>query len=197
MMTISQRTPRSRDRPVRLSGAMNLGVACLIVVLAAVGPVGGSAAEAAPDRRAPAAVGSEEDPAQWTWPLDARRVVVPYVAPANEYGPGHRGIDLAPDRSTSVFAPTAGTIAFAGDVAGRGVLTIDHGGGVVITLEPVDSSVAAGSTVAAGQVVATLSVGGHAPPGSLHLGVRVRGEYVDPLTMYGAAVRAVLLPCCG
>jgi septal ring factor EnvC (AmiA/AmiB activator) len=133
----------------------------------------------------------------WAWPLDGHRLVARYVAPAHAYGAGHRGIDLAPTGSAVVRAPADGVIAFAGAVAGRGVVTIDAGAGVVVTLEPVQTETVAGVTVHRGDAVGTLSVGGHAAPGTLHLGVRVDGEYVNPLTMYGVAARAILLPCCG
>ena len=93
-------------------------------------------------------------------------------------------------------APDAGTVAFAGSVAGRGVVTIDHGGGLVSTLEPVVPLVAAGDVVARGEAIGTLSTGGHAPPGQLHLGARLDGEYINPLRLLGDLPWAVLLPCC-
>ena len=64
----------------------------------------------------------------WRWPVDTVQVVEPFAAPAHAYGPGHRGVDLVWDGG-AVRAPSGGIIAFAGPVAGRGVVTIDHGGG--------------------------------------------------------------------
>ncbi|MEZ3161282.1 M23 family metallopeptidase [Microbacterium sp. BWT-B31] len=132
----------------------------------------------------------------WLWPLGRFRLVEPYVAPAHRYGPGHRGIDLEPVDSTVVRAPASGVVAFSGMVAGRGVLTIDHGDGLVTTLEPVDSTLPIATLVARGDEVATVAIGGHTRPGALHFGVRLDGEYINPMLLLGGVPRAVLLPCC-
>jgi len=133
----------------------------------------------------------------WQWPLTGFSVVEPFVAPAHRYGPGHRGVDLRPwDAAAVLHAPASGVVAFAGPVAGRGILTIDHGDGLVTTLEPVSDAVPAGTAVSAGDPVATIAVGGHAAPGAVHFGVRLHGEYINPMLLLGGVPRAVLLPCC-
>ena len=135
--------------------------------------------------------------AGWRGPVHPFRIVEAFVAPAHEYGPGHRGVDIAPsDPARVISSPAAGVIAFAGPVAGRGVVTIDHGGGLVTTLEPVSPEATVGEAVVAGEPVGTLSTGGHTPPGALHFGVRLDGEYINPLLLLGGVPRAVLLPCC-
>lgn len=134
--------------------------------------------------------------ADWVWPLARFRLERAFEAPAHRYAPGHRGIDLRADPHEPVRAPAAGTIAFSGAVAGRGILTIDHGDGLVTTLEPIESELAAGVRVEQGEEVAALALGGHSPPGALHFGVRLDGEYVNPMLMLGGVPRAVLLPCC-
>ncbi len=134
---------------------------------------------------------------RWEWPVpEPFRLERPYVAPAHEYGPGHRGIDLHPLDERRVRSPAAGVMAFVGTVAGRAVITIDHGGGLVTTLEPVESDLAPGTAVLRGEAVGVLSTGGHARPGRVHFGVRLHGEYVNPLLVLGGVPRAVLLPCC-
>ncbi|MGP3536475.1 peptidoglycan DD-metalloendopeptidase family protein [Microbacterium sp. RD1] len=133
-------------------------------------------------------------PPSWDWPASPVRVVEPYVAPAHAYAPGHRGIDVA--AIGTVRAPDDGVVAFVGTVVDRPVLTIDHGGGVVSTLEPVRSELSSGAAVTRGQTVGVVVGGGHAPPGTLHLGARVDGAYVNPLRFLGGVPRAVLLPCC-
>jgi len=95
-----------------------------------------------------------------------------------------------------VRAPADGVVAFSGSVAGRGILTIDHGGGLITTLEPVESALEPGTPVRRGEDVAALAVGGHALPGTLHFGVRSDGAYVNPMLLLGGVPRAVLLPCC-
>lgn len=131
----------------------------------------------------------------WIWPASGFSLLAPFEAPPHEYGPGHRGIDLVPEGS-SIRSPADGVVAFAGAVAGRGVLTIDHGDGLVTTLEPVTSTRAAGEAVDRGEEVASLSTGGHAAPGTLHFGVRLDGAYINPQLLLGGVPRAVLLPCC-
>lgn len=130
------------------------------------------------------------------WPGASTRVVAPFVAPPHEYGPGHRGIDLSLLASSTVLSPADGVVAFTGAVAGRELLTIDHGDGLVTTLEPVASDVTVGQSVARGEAVGELARGGHAAPGALHFGVRLHGAYINPLLLLGAVPRAVLLPCC-
>lgn len=132
----------------------------------------------------------------WRWPLDSFRIVRPFSAPAHRYGPGHRGIDLQPVGDDVVRSPAAGVVAFAGPVAGRGVVTIDHGAGLVTTLEPVGAMPVPGTRVAAGDPVGSLSLGGHSVHGTLHFGVREHGAYINPLLLLGHLPRAILLPCC-
>lgn len=141
------------------------------------------------------ATGIAETP--WRWPVDAsRHVAVPYRAPAHAYAPGHRGIDLHAAAQASVHAPASGVIAFTGTVVDRPLLTIRHPGNLVTTLEPVRSHLPVGTSVIAGDVVGTLASGGHTPAQLLHVGVRLDGAYIDPMTLFGSVARAVLLPCC-
>ncbi|ODT41561.1 MAG: peptidase M23 [Microbacterium sp. SCN 70-200] len=132
----------------------------------------------------------------WQWPIAPPRIVAPFVAPAHEYGPGHRGIDLAAPEGSDVHSPAPGVVAFAGSVAGRGVITVDHGDGLVSTFEPVVPGLAIGTVVDAGAVVGTVASGGHTPADAVHFGVREYGEYINPMLLLGGIERAVLLPCC-
>jgi len=137
---------------------------------------------------------------RWSWPLAGRHVIArAFLAPPHAYGPGHRGVDLRADGFGAsaehlVTAPADGVVAYAGTVADRPLLTIDHGDGVVSTLEPVAASIGLGEHVERGAQVGVLSVGGHASTGTLHLGVRVAGAYVNPLLFLGGLQRARLLP---
>ena len=102
----------------------------------------------------------------WTWPVPAPiRVVAPFRAPPTPYKAGHRGIDLLVEPAATVVAPAPGTVSFAGMVAGRGVVAIDHGDGVVSAIEPVAASVAQGDVVSAGDVIGTVAQGGHCTAG--------------------------------
>lgn len=172
-------------------------IALLSFALVGAEPLGAPAAGALRTSVAAArSPGAGEVLTGWRWPTSPVRIVAGFVAPAHEYGPGHRGIDLAVDVGGNVVAPADGVIAFAGSVAGRGVVTIDHGGTLVTTLEPVLASVSVGAQVAAGDAVGTVDAGGHAPPGTVHFGVREDREYINPMLLLGGIERAVLLPCC-
>lgn len=134
-------------------------------------------------------------PIVWQWPVTPLRIDAPFVEPAHAYAAGHRGVDLAAAPAQTVLAPADGVVAFSGSVAGRGVLTIDHGGGWITTLEPVTEAAPTGTAVARGAVVAVLGSGGHGD-GALHFGVRRYDRYIDPAGLIGGVPPAVLLPCC-
>jgi murein DD-endopeptidase MepM/ murein hydrolase activator NlpD len=158
----------------------------LLVAGAASTPSGPAAAAAGPSRvvvryRAPVAL-----PA---------RLVRGFAAPPQRWGAGHRGIDVALDPGSPVLAPAAGTVAVAGTVVDRGVVTIVHSDGRRSSLEPVSPAVAVGASVAAGEVVGTLSDGrSHCAAGCLHWGVRQGLDYLDPLTLLPDGGPVVLLP---
>ncbi len=125
----------------------------------------------------------------------------PYEAPPHEYGPGHRGVDLPATPGAAVVSPAAGVVTFAGPVAGRGVVVIEHEAGTRTSLEPVGASVAVGTAVAAGDVVAQVQgspVHTGCPtariPRCLHWGVRVDGRFVDPWWWLGVVRKVRLLP---
>jgi murein DD-endopeptidase MepM/ murein hydrolase activator NlpD len=125
-------------------------------------------------------------PPAWDWPLDGVVAVIRgFSAPAKPWLPGHRGVDLAGRPGLDVRAAAAGTVAFSGSVAGRGVVSVDHGGGLRTTYEPVSALVQAGQRVARGEVLGTLQPGHAGCPldACLHWGLR-RGEvYLDPTVL--------------
>lgn len=191
-------TPAARRARTR---ALRRGVA--VAILAALwtgsGPACGDSAHAGAAAAAPVTEEGLAAPVtewRWRWPVLPVRITSRFIAPAHAYAPGHRGVDLAADVGADVVSPAAGTVAFSGRVVDRGVVTIDHGEGLVSTLEPVVSALPIGSVVAAGEVVGRVDRGGHAELGTLHLGVREEGAYIDPLRLFGDLPRAVLLPCC-
>lgn len=133
--------------------------------------------------------------AAWLWPVGPRHQVLrPFDVGPFRWSAGHRGVDLAVQPGSPVRAPASGRVRFVGVVAGRPVLSIDHGA-LISTYEPVVSGLSAGDAVAAGEVIGRLSaLPGHCSPAAcLHWGVR-RGEtYLDPLTLLGPAARPVIL----
>lgn len=128
----------------------------------------------------------------WSWPTgssgDPPLVRARFDPPAQPWLPGHRGVDLATEPGESVMAAGEGVIAYAGPLAGRGVVSIVHPGGLRTTYEPVLAEVAVGMVVRRGQVIATVDrwpVGHPAcPVGScLHWGARLGSRYIDPLSL--------------
>jgi len=126
------------------------------------------------------------DPA-WTWPIGAAdsppAVVRPFDPPTVPWGRGHRGVDLAGSAGDPVRAAGAGTVLFAGPVAGRGVVSVGHPGGLRTTYEPVDPMVTPGTRVQPGDEVGRLATGGHCEDACLHWGARRGARYVDPLRL--------------
>ena len=54
-------------------------------------------------------------------------VVRGFEPPQARWLPGHRGVDLAGSPGQPVLSATAGTITYAGQLAGRGVIVVSHG----------------------------------------------------------------------
>lgn len=129
------------------------------------------------------------------WPLlPPPAVEAGFDPPDDPWGAGHRGVDLLGSPAQSVRAALPGEVTFAGVLAGRGVVVVDHGD-TRTTYEPVTTVASVGDRVSAGAVIGRLDLNGsHCfPRACLHWGWR-RGEtYLDPLLLVGAgAVR--LLP---
>jgi murein DD-endopeptidase MepM/ murein hydrolase activator NlpD len=188
MTPIPRRSVPRRSVPLRAS--------LLLIALLALA-TGASSALSAVAFAPPVPPGSRSTPptVDWEWPIDPPvSLVEPFRAPPTPYAAGHRGIDLAVVPDASVRAPAAGVVSFAGPVAGRPVLSIDHGDGVVSSIEPVAASVAAGTRVTEGEPIGTVGSGGHCDAACVHFGVRVHGEYVSPMLFLGGVPRAVLLP---
>lgn len=113
-------------------------------------------------------------------------VLVPYDPPPVRYAAGHRGVDLAAAPGTAVVAAGPGRVVFAGPVVDRGVVSIEHAGGLRTTYEPVTATVPAGTTVVAGTPIGVLDPGHPrcAPAGCLHWGARLPdGTYLDPMAL--------------
>jgi murein DD-endopeptidase MepM/ murein hydrolase activator NlpD len=121
------------------------------------------------------------------WPLRPEpEVVADFAPPAVAWAAGHRGVDLLARSGQQVRAAQAGTVTFAGRIAGRGVVVVSHGD-TRTTYEPVAASVSRGEPVRQGEVLGELELlGSHClPRACLHWGL-LRGEtYLDPLTLVG------------
>ena len=104
-------------------------------------------------------------------------------SPVGRYG-GHWGVDFAAKPGALVRAPTAGTVTFAGSVAGMNSATIVPLPGVkVSTSYLLDLRVRTGARVERGDVIG-LAGAAHGV-GGVHLSLRIAGRYVDPVRFLG------------
>ncbi|MFD4371714.1 M23 family metallopeptidase [Streptomyces sp. NPDC058486] len=123
------------------------------------------------------------------WPVGppAPDILRPWHPPAGPYAPGHRGIDLATPEGTTVHAPTAGTVTFAGQVAGRGTvtLTLPNTGTPPLrtTFTPVTPLARTGDHIRPGDPLARVTPNTHCPRTCLHWGLLRGDHYLDPLLL--------------
>jgi murein DD-endopeptidase MepM/ murein hydrolase activator NlpD len=135
------------------------------------------------------------EPRRYGWPVTPPHVVRRFDPPPRPWLAGHRGVDLSAPPSAVVRAAGAGTVVYAGVIAGRGVVSVAHPGGLRTTYEPVTSALHAGDAVGAGVVLGRLDPGHPGCPAAacLHWGLRQRDRYLDPLALLGLG-RVRLLP---
>lgn len=181
-------------------------------------PASGSGS-AASDPGSGSAPASRVAPAgRHVWPTgEAARVLRSFDPPEQRWLAGHRGVDLELEQSAPVYASAAGTVVYAGRIADRFVVSIEHSNGLRTTYEPVAPVVARGQSVARGEIVGHLEAelpqaadssdpdgaGSAASSASgnvryahcgavscLHWGAkRSDGEYVNPLALLSPAIR--------
>ncbi len=162
-------------------------------------PSGFSPAVHAAGTTAAGDAGAASPAPSWQWPLAPRpKVLRDFDPPPKPWLSGHRGVDLdAAYDGAPVTSPAAGTVSFAGVVVDRPVITIDHGDGLRSSFEPVESTLAAGNTVAAGQVIGTALPGHCGASACVHWGVRRGEDYVNPLQFVMDLRPSILLPLGG
>ena len=137
------------------------------------------------------------------WPVRPSAVVTRgFDAPSPNWTRGHRGVDLAASAGQTVFASAGGTVVFAGELAGRPLVSVQHPGGLRTSYEPVRPAVRAGQRVEAGAALGVLLDGHAGCPvrACLHWGAMwgpaSRADYVDPLGLL-ASTPIVLKPVDG
>jgi murein DD-endopeptidase MepM/ murein hydrolase activator NlpD len=192
-LTASSPGPTGAVAPVLTAtygAAMSFASAVAALVLALVNAAGQTAASPPPSAGTVPPSGVRSLPVDavsaWTWPLRPRPdVVAGFNPPDVRWGSGHRGVDLGAQVGQEVHAPAAGVVSFAGVIAGRGVVVVEHAGGLRSTFEPVTGIVPVGSPVGQGDPVGEVAdaLGHCAPSTCLHWGL-LRGEtHLDPLSM--------------
>jgi murein DD-endopeptidase MepM/ murein hydrolase activator NlpD len=127
------------------------------------------------------------DAPRLTWPLRPPPAVIgEFDAPHPDWQRGHRGIDLAGTAGQSVYAAGAATVIFAGRLADRPLVSIQHPGGLRTTYEPIEPSVVPGQQVDASTMLGSLQPGHPGcPVVCLHWGAMwgpaARADYLDPI----------------
>jgi murein DD-endopeptidase MepM/ murein hydrolase activator NlpD len=131
--------------------------------------------------RGPVAVGRKDGDLQW--PIRG----VLYGRFGKKGKEPHDGIDLAAPAGTPVKTAAPGTVLYAGEQHGYGLIVIvDHGKGLVtLYAHNRDLRVRAEQKVREGQVVATVGDSGATSGPHLHFEVRQDGKPVDPLDHLG------------
>jgi hypothetical protein len=164
-------------------------VALLVVLVVLSGVTVAPRAAAAPD-----GAGGEGPAPAGVWPLPPGpdQVLRGFDPPSCTWCAGHRGVDLAGSAGATVRAVSAGTVSYAGPLAGRGIVVVDDGTERT-EYEPVTPVVRRGESVRAGEFLGRLAVvGAHCAPTCLQDADDV---YLDPLSLLPGIARPVrLLP---
>jgi murein DD-endopeptidase MepM/ murein hydrolase activator NlpD len=132
----------------------------------------------------------------FAWPLSPRPATLHrFEQPLSQCSHGHRGVDLSAAVGQPVLSAGEGVVAFSGVIAGRGVISVRHPGGLRTTYGPVDERLASGAVVHRGDRIGVVSPApGHcAPLTCLHWGAISEQTYRDPLSLLGFG-RPILLP---
>lgn len=166
-------TPPVRRRPATRAAPMVI-LASIYLLIAPI-----PAASEAPDETSP-----RPGQALFSPPVEGG-VIRAFDPPEQAWLSGHRGVDLSATVGEEVRAAGEGTVAFAGVVVDRPLVSIDHPVGIRTTYEPVEPAVSAGESVERGQPIGSLHEGNaHCPGPCLHWGARTGPkEYIDPLRL--------------
>ena len=107
----------------------------------------------------------------------------PRKAPVPGASTFHKGIDIAADTGTPIYASAGGTVKYAGSEPGFGLyIKLSHDGGVQTLYGHCSQLlVKKGEKVKQGQIIALVGNTGRSSGSHLHFEIRVNGEAVDPL----------------
>ncbi len=137
-------------------------------------------------KQKPVAVGKKDG--VLAWPLRG----VLYARFGKKGTVAHDGIDLAAPAGSPIASSADGTVLFAGEQHGYGLIAIvEHAGGLAtLYAHNRELKVKTGQAVRAGQTVATVGDSGRTSGPHLHFEVRKDGSPVDPLEYLGPVPKA-------
>ncbi len=134
-------------------------------------------------------------------PVDNPQLIRSYLQPTSDYSSGHRGVDYRVSFGQPLFAPSSGTIWFAGKVVNREVITVKTADSTaLIELEPACASVTTGQSVLVGQSIGKVCDAdqGYVQHCSamrcLHFSYRTKDGYLSPIWIMGQLEPSRLLP---
>jgi lipoprotein NlpD len=143
-----------------------------------------ASASSEPEKKQPKTVRVGKGSGVLAWPLRG----VLYARFGKKGKEPHDGVDLAAPAGQPVKVAAPGTVLFAGEQKGYGLIVIvEHDGGLItLYAHNRDLRVKTGQKVREGQVVATVGDSGRTSGPHLHFEVRKDGVPVDPLDYLGA-----------
>lgn len=124
----------------------------------------------------------------FTWPCPSSSRITSYFgdreSPTAGASTNHKGIDIGASSGNNIIAAAGGTVVIAtySQSAGNYVM-ISHGGGVYTVYMHMKSiAVSEDQEVSKGSVIGYVGSTGYSTGPHLHFGIRVNGNYVNPLT---------------
>lgn len=112
------------------------------------------------------------------WPVDGGTVSDPFMSDRN-----HKGMDIAADSGTDIYAAAGGVVTDAGwnDGGYGNYVMIDHGNGYVTLYgHASEVYVSAGDKVSEGDVIAAVGTTGDSTGNHCHFEIRFMGDFLDP-----------------
>lgn len=124
-----------------------------------------------------------------TWPTSSTYITSSYgyrVHPITKQNKLHTGVDIGASYGSKIVAAGAGTVIFSGWYGAYGnAVIIDHGNGISTLYGHMSSrAVAAGKTVAAGQLIGYVGSTGWSTGAHLHFEVRKDGVPTNPMAYF-------------
>lgn len=123
----------------------------------------------------------------FAWPTASSTRITSYFGPRKSPTAGastnHKGIDIGVPYGSNVLAAASGTVSISTYDNGAGYyIMISHADGIsTVYMHNSQLLVSVGDTVKKGQVIAKAGSTGFSTGPHIHFGVRVNGEYVNPL----------------